>query len=90
MHLPNESRTALELFDDFESDFFKRNGFYGREDFIELANRFGIPEKRAETVLNTFPARKQAIGDLIASSFLSANGKQDYLVRLNDRLRATA
>jgi serine/threonine-protein kinase HipA len=89
MHLPNEARTALDLFDDFESDFFKQNGFYGRPDFIELARRFGLPEKRAEAVLKTFPAKKQAVEELIGRSFLSADGKQDYLVRFTDRLRAT-
>lgn len=88
LHLPNESRTALDLFDDFESDFFKQNGFYGRPDFMELARRFGLPEKRAEAVLKTFPIRKQGVENLIARSFLSADGKQDYLVRFTDRLRA--
>ena len=42
MHLPNESRTALDLFDDFESNFFKQNGFYGRPDFIKSC-RFPAP-----------------------------------------------
>jgi serine/threonine-protein kinase HipA len=90
MHLPNESRTALDLFDNFESVFFKQNGFYGRIDFMELARCFGIPEKRAEIVLTIFPARKQAIEELIERSFLSADGKQNYLARFIDRLRAIA
>jgi len=89
MHLPNESRTALDLFDDFESDFFKQNGFYGRMDFMELARRFGLPEKRAEAVLKTFPAKKQAVKEMVGRSFLSTDGKQDYLARFTDRLRAT-
>ena len=46
MHLPNESRMALDLFVDFESDYFTTNGFYGRPDFIELARRFDLPEQR--------------------------------------------
>jgi serine/threonine-protein kinase HipA len=90
MHLPNESRTALDLFDDFESDFFKQNGFYGRTDFMELARRFGLPKKRAEIILDTFSAQKQEVKEMVGRSFLSADGKQNYLVRFTDRLRATA
>lgn len=90
MHLPNESRTALDLFDEFESDFFKQNGFYGRPDFMELARRFGIPLQRAETVLNTFQTMEQPATKLICRSFLSEAGKQDYIARLTDRLRTIA
>jgi serine/threonine-protein kinase HipA len=87
LHLPNESRTALDLFDDFESCFFEQNSFYGRPDFTELARRFGLPEKRTEAVLDEFSARKRAVEDLVGRSFLSESGKQDYRARFTDRLR---
>lgn len=88
MHLPNESRTALDLFDDFESGFFKQNGFYGRVDFMELARRFGLQQQRAESVLTTFFTQKSAVDELTRRSFLSEAGKQDYIARFTDRLRA--
>src|SRR6202030_3091681 len=38
LHLPDESRTALELFkDDFETESYKANGYYAYDDFVVLA-----------------------------------------------------
>lgn len=90
MHLPNESVTALELFDDFESDYFKQNGFYGRPDFVELARRFEIPETRASAILNSFASTTDFVESLAHRSFISNDGKQDYLRRFTARLRITA
>lgn len=87
MHLPNESRMALDLFDDFESDYFKMNGFYGRPDFTELARRFDLPEKRSEAILNRFPGQQATVQKLINRSFLSRASKEDYFKRFTDRLR---
>jgi serine/threonine-protein kinase HipA len=36
IHIPNESRCALEMFDEFATEFFRRNGFYGRPDFLMI------------------------------------------------------
>lgn len=88
LHLPNESRTALDLFDDFETDFFNQNGFYGRPDFMELARCFGIPQKRAEAILIVFLDQQHSAQEMVERSFLSLPGKQDYLARFTDRLRA--
>lgn len=87
LHFPNETRTALDLFDEFESDFFKKNGFYGRPDFMELARRFGLRATRADMILNTLLSRKQMVEELIFRSFLSEEGKRDYLARYTDRIR---
>ncbi len=42
LHLPHESRTALEFFEDFTTPSFDANGFCKRPDFLELAARFGL------------------------------------------------
>ena len=90
LHLPNESRMALELFESYESDYFKAKGFYGRPDFMELARRFGLAERRAENIINQFAVRKEDVRTLVQCSFLSADAKKDYLVRFEDRLSALA
>ena len=87
MHLPNETRLALDLFDDFESDYFKANGFHGRPDFTELARRFGLPEKRSEMIMNSFPAQYDAVQNFISRSFMGNKAKADYSKRFTDRLR---
>lgn len=88
MHLPNESSMALALFEDFESDYFQTNGFYGRPAFMELARRFDLPEQRSAMILDTFTARKDAISHLIDQSFLSPAAKQNYQKRFTNRLYA--
>ena len=88
MHFPEESRTALELFDDYESDFFSNNGFYGREDFMVLAEMYCLKTSRARNILEAFPARKELVENLIHRSFLSESARIDYLKRFEDRLLA--
>lgn len=88
LHLPNETRTALEMFDDFETESYQRNGFYKRADFLELAARYGILPKRVETIMERFQKGREAAEVLIARSLLSAQAKERYLSLLRDRLAA--
>ncbi len=90
MHIPNESPLALDLFDEYESEFFEQNGFYGRPDFMELARLFGLPRTRAEDLLNSFSSRQTPVRELINRSFLSSTAKRDYQTRFTDQLRAIA
>jgi serine/threonine-protein kinase HipA len=87
MHLPNEARTALEMFESHETNFHKNNAFYGRPDFIELAHRFGIDKNRADSILNLYAAKQQRVFSLIENSFMSKAAKEDYKSRFIDRLR---
>jgi serine/threonine-protein kinase HipA len=88
MHFPREGRTALDLFDEYESPSYLRNGYYGKEDFLVLAERYGIKEERAQRVLGSYPARKAEVENLIERSFLSDEAKSDYRGRFQDRLKA--
>ena len=88
LHLPNETRTALDLFDDFETESYQRNGFYKRTDFLELAARYGILPKRAEVIIERFQKGGKPAEALIARSLLTEQAKQRYLVILRDRLKA--
>lgn len=88
LHFPNENRTALDLFDDYESPFYKTNGYYGREDFLKLAEMYEMRPSRAEKFLVDFAAKKSQVTELIRRSFLSDAAKEDYERRYNDRLNA--
>jgi serine/threonine-protein kinase HipA len=77
------------LFDEHESSYFKQNAFYGRPDFMELARRFEIPERRIESILNSFATTADEVTQLVQRSFLSHEGKQDYLNRFMARLQIT-
>ncbi len=87
IHFPTESRTALDLFDRYESDYFRMNGFYGRPDFMALAELFGIKTDRATRFLDRFAQQRQQVIDWIARSFLSAPAQADYAARFEDRIQ---
>ena len=88
LHFPNEERTALELFDNYESANFARHAFYTRPDFIKLAEIYGMSMTRAERFLDQFEANHPAVLDLVQRSLLSEAAKTDYSLRLSDRLKA--
>ncbi len=89
IHLPDETRTALDLFDgDFETESHRRNAYYKRPDFIELASRFGVSEERALQDLELFDQRKDAVVTMIERSMLSEKAKEAYRALYEDRCQA--
>jgi serine/threonine-protein kinase HipA len=88
MHFPAESRTALDLFVDFETESFRVNGFYRRPDLLKLAELYGMKRNRAERLLDLGVSSRARVGELIARSFLSDDAKYDYSARFEDRLVA--
>ncbi len=90
LHLPNESRTALEFFKEYESKSFSANGFYAYDDFIALAKFLDIPQKMAEHVIRDFLAKEKATIELLNNSFLSSEAKERYRVLFVDRIKAVS
>jgi serine/threonine-protein kinase HipA len=88
IHTPQESDTALDLYEgDMHSEFYSAYGYYGRENFMELARRLGIIEKRAERILHQFPAGKEQVNAFVQQSFLSPAVKDIYLVSFGDKVK---
>lgn len=89
LHSPDESDTALSLYDgDIDSKFYQHYGFYGKPDFIEFAKRLGIVEKRAERILFEFIDKKNdAVFRLINQSFLSDDVKQKFVNNYSEKVR---
>jgi serine/threonine-protein kinase HipA len=90
LHLPTESRTALEIFDDFITPSFEINAFAKRPDFMELANRFGLRAPRATAILDRFSIEKAKVEALLDRSLLSPESKARYRSLFADRLLALA
>jgi serine/threonine-protein kinase HipA len=88
MHFPNESRMALDLFDDLESEFYLQNGFYGYKDFIKLAEFYEIRSIRAEKIISEFSSKVEKVENLVSLSFLSEVAKEKYLKIYLGRLKA--
>ena len=90
LHLPNESRTALEFFKEYESKSFGANGFYAYDDFMVLAKFLDIPQKMAERVIRDFLAKEKATLELLNNSFLNTEAKERYRMLFVDRIKAVA
>jgi len=89
LHIPEESRLALDLFaDDFETRAFADRGFYTGLCFLHLGERLGIDPERARRILDPFRSEQRAVKDLIKQSFLSDRAREDYAERYADRLKA--
>ncbi len=90
LHLPNESRTALEFFRDFETKSFEANGFYAHDDFLALAQYLGIREKIAHKIVKEFLSKKLETLALLEHSFLSNVAKEQYKSLYLDRVKAVS
>lgn len=88
IHFPEESRMALDLFKDFETEHYKINAFYGFEDFMKLGEFYGIKSNRVKKMISEFPAQREKVEKLILRSFLSQEGRKKYLEIFLDRLKA--
>ena len=88
LHLPNESRTALELFKEYESKSFEANGFYAYDDFMMFSKILEIPKKMAKGVIEDFLSKEKATLKLLDNSFLSNEAKERYREIFLDRIRA--
>jgi serine/threonine-protein kinase HipA len=91
IHTPQESDTALALYaGDMNSDFYAAHGYYGRANFMELASRMGIVEKRASRIMEGFVGNQKQVATMVDGSFLSAAAKVKYLAAYNNKLNRLA
>lgn len=88
LHTPNESDTALDLYPgSMNSAYYSSYGHYGRTDFLELANRLGIQQVRAERILNDFSEKKVKVLAMVQGSFLHEETRKIYQRYFEERLR---
>lgn len=90
LHFPDEGRTALDLFDAFETESFRHNAFYKRPDFLKLAEFYGMNMVRAEQYLDRFVQSGDDVLDIVVRSFMSEAAKADFMARYADRVKAIA
>lgn len=88
VHFPSESRMALDLFNDFETESFKINGFYKRIDFIKFGEKLSMKSGRIEKFIQYFFDKKNDSINIINRSFLSSEAKKKYIEIVKDRLKA--
>jgi serine/threonine-protein kinase HipA len=89
LHLPTETRTALDLFkDDFTTPSYKANAFYAYDDFAVFAQKLGLVEMRLRRILQRFVDRKEALFSLIDRCILPDDCKQLYKEHVQDSVKA--
>lgn len=86
IHSPGESDTALQLYEgDYDSSFYSTYGYYGRANFLELAQRLSIQQKRAERILDNYVLNADKVKQMIAKSFLHPEAKSMYEKNFEDK-----
>ncbi len=88
-HLPNETGdTALDLFkDDFETESYKANAFYAKDDYFLLGERIGMKPIRIRMLLDKFAGGFADLEALIQRSAFQENSKSRYLELVRDRIK---
>jgi serine/threonine-protein kinase HipA len=79
LHTPNESDTALDLYNgDLESKFYTKNGYFGRPNFEELADRIGLVATRAQRIIDSMLGNQNEVLTMVENSFLDGKAKEKY------------
>jgi serine/threonine-protein kinase HipA len=91
LHLPTESRTALDLFkDNFTTESYEANAFYAYDDFTAFAQKLGLVETRYKRILQRFVDSESEVFYLIDRSQLPDECKQLYQAHVRESVRALA
>lgn len=89
LHLPTESRTALDLFKgDYATESYEANAFYAYDDFAVFAQKLGLVKTRYQRILQSFVASKEEVFYLIDRSNLPDECKQLYKVHVQESIGA--
>jgi serine/threonine-protein kinase HipA len=89
LHLPGESACALDLFEnDYETESFKANGFYARDDFHEFGTCIGILQNRTNRFLDTIAECEIEMSRMIDISYLSKPIQSQYKELIKERIKA--
>jgi serine/threonine-protein kinase HipA len=73
--------------DDFETDSYIANAFYAYDDWFAFGVRIGIFEQRVRRQLALFQQDYADVRALVANSFLSEQGKQQFMACYESRLQ---
>lgn len=91
LHVPTETRMALDLFkDNVTTESYKANAFYAYDDFVLFAQKLDLVETRYKRILQRFVDSQEAMFSLIDRSLLPDDCKQLYKQHVQDSVRALA
>ena len=88
LHFPNETRTALDLFDDHETKHYLDNGFYTGACFIQFGKKIRIRDTFVNKEIARYFEKESDVKKMVECSQLSSEAKKEYMERYKDRLIA--
>ncbi|MGI6393796.1 MAG: HipA domain-containing protein [bacterium] len=88
LHFPNETRTALDLFDEIETKQYLDNGFYTGACFMKFGEVLKVRQSMALKAISSYFEKIEAVKIFVKNSMLSEVAKDDYFSRFKDRLKA--
>jgi serine/threonine-protein kinase HipA len=88
LHIPDESRMALDLFEEYETKSFLANGFYSFDDFLKFGQMIGLNTIITQRIIKDFSNLETKTLELLNISFLSDDVKDKYKKIYLDRLKA--
>lgn len=88
IHTPNETDTALDLYNgDIHSNFYRQHGYLGRENFEEFARRLGLMHSRTKGIIDLLLSRQNEVLAMIEHSFLKNETKEKYTQYYLEKLK---
>jgi serine/threonine-protein kinase HipA len=88
LHSPDESDTALELYNgDINSPFYNAYGYYGQENFRELGKSLGLLPQRMNRIITFMCSRSEDVEAMIARSFFPDEIKKLYSQSYYERIK---
>jgi len=88
LHMPSESDSALDLYPgDIDSEFYKKQGYFGQPDFRALADKLGLLPKRAARIITHLLSGKEKVIRMVQESFLSDEAKRKYAGAYQEKLK---
>ncbi|MDA3963561.1 MAG: HipA domain-containing protein [Planctomycetota bacterium] len=92
LHLPNESRLALDLVDDSRkhSANYTANAFETGQCFIEMGERLGVNASTTVEKLDLLARKQSPAEQMIRRSYLTPEAQDRLIAIMRDRLKALA
>ncbi|MBK6381121.1 MAG: HipA domain-containing protein [Chitinophagaceae bacterium] len=88
LHTSLESDTALDLYiGDIKSEFYQKNGFFGRTNFEILAEKIEIMPGRAKRIIDSLLGKQNEVLEMINCSFLNEETRHKYINAYRDKIK---
>jgi len=88
IHTPNETDTALELFEnDYKTDYYQTYGHHGFTDFMDFARKISVQDVRSKRLITEMVSQNEKVAQMVKRSFLQDETKEIYLNNFLEKVK---